>query len=61
MPVDFYEVISNTCNDIIQASEEKMAAIISKREKEITAKGRDPEPQKCPQWERPQWELYFGD
>ena len=60
MPVDFYEVISNAYNDIIQVSREKMISIISEREKEIAARERTPEPEKRPQWGRPQWERFWG-
>lgn len=60
VPVDFYEVITNTCNDIIQVSGEKMTSIISEREKEIAASERTPEPQKRSQWGRPQWERFWG-
>lgn len=60
VPVDFYEVITNTCNDIIQVSREKMTSIISEREKKIAAREQTPEPEKRPQWGRPQWERFWG-
>ena len=60
VPVDFYEVISNTCNGIIQVSEEKMVAIISEREMEIAARERDSDPEKRPQWGKAQWKRFFG-
>ena len=59
--VDFYDVISNTCNDLRRISEEEARGIIAERESEAAARRRGSTAQKRPQWGTPQWKRFFGN
>lgn len=61
VPVDFYGVISNTCNDINRITREEAGAIIARREEEAAARSRLQRPEELPRWGEPQWKRFFGD